>query len=69
MQKRFWPFFCIIENDKGQEANYKGPKDDFDSFCGSDKIGSLRPKRLLKTQIFEQKARKNFGLASPFYRT
>ena len=58
VKKKFWPVFSpIIGRRKPQGTFYKGPKERcFDNYCGSYKIFSVTPKKLLKTQFFEKKA-------------
>ena len=68
--KQMTSFSPIIEYEEPQRTIYKGPRGFLAiTVEGSNKINSLGPKRLLKTQTFGKKGNisskgKNFGLFS-----
>ena len=57
MKKIFWPYFLVVSNMTNIKEQFIKVHKFFDNHCGSYKINSLGPKRLLKTQIFGKKCK------------
>ena len=54
-KKKLSPFFSHIVECETSVDNFQGCKRCSDNYCGSYKIISVTPKKLLKTQLFEKK--------------
>ena len=66
--KRFLPTCSRpIERDKPRRENLSGSKRFFDNYCGSNRINSLEPKMLLKTQTSEKSNLPSEKIYRPFF--